>query len=743
LRPRWSAGERSSPEGWSDELTILAGALAYSLWLALQQAYQPWTTTPRLPALLLEELLHWPAAVVVCLPVLRLIRRVPIERPHRLRRVLVYGALGLMVAAVYQALVERVVAVAPLAAARPAPALRERLLLALTRDQLNYWSLVAVMHALLLRRRARTRALRIVRLEASVAESRLADLEQVLQPDFLLASLRLIGAALDGPAVQARRMIARLADVVRLTQENLRTQSRSVEDQLALAESVLDFARAGLGERLSLRVDVAGAVLGRRIPDCRHRSTLQRTVGLLTAHPTLLASGSLRSAEDGSWLVLEVDIDGIAGERARQAAAALVEAGCPDDPCRPQLRWQGEGKLVVRLASPLEEPEAASAVDLRGEPPFQGIRHEEDPLATADDGRSRGSRRHGAGWWALLGLWTGAMVATALTGIASTGLDLVRFAVYAVVWGAIGLPVLRAAALRYPLSLPRIPAYVVLGIGVSVVCATIIWLAPLGGTRSLAPLVLLMAGNLWTFWLLVALTHLVAESHRHEQARLREARLRRQLASARLQALEMQLRPHFLFNALHSVSALVGVDPEAAHAMLARIEEFLRLSLENAGAPMVPLRDEVRFLRHYLDIQRARFQDRLATDFQVDPEASAGLVPNLILQPIVENAIRHGIAPRPHGGRVCVWAKRRGDRLELAVEDDGIGGGPGFDESRFGFGLSNTRARLRLLYGEDHRFLVKTGERDSFAVVLDVPFRPAADTTQGAAPRLAPTLPGS
>jgi two-component system LytT family sensor kinase len=191
----------------------------------------------------------------------------------------------------------------------------------------------------------------------------------------------------------------------------------------------------------------------------------------------------------------------------------------------------------------------------------------------------------------------------------------------------------------------------------------------------------------------------------------------------------MQLRPHFLLNALNSVAALLGHDAAAARQMLARIRDFLRLSLESSGSPTVALRDELSFLHHYLEIQRVRFQDRLVTAFDIDEGASAALVPSLILQPIVENAIRHGIAPRASGGHITIRAMRRRGRLELVVEDDGVGAGAPFDEKRFGLGLTNTKARLHLLYGKDQHFTVRSGAKWRFAVVLDIPFRRAPGAT--------------
>src|SRR5256885_1287998 len=153
--------------------------------------------------------------------------------------------------------------------------------------------------------------------------------------------------------------------------------------------------------------------------------------------------------------------------------------------------------------------------------------------------------------------------------------------------------------------------------------------------------------------------------------RYREGELR--ASQAQLQALKMQLHPHFLFNALHAISALVHRDPEAADKMIARLGDFLRLTLDASATQEVPLRRELEFLNCYLEIERVRFNDRLTTSLEVDPRVLDCRVPNLILQPLVENAIRHGVSQRAAPGHVRVRAERRGDALLLQVSDNGAG----------------------------------------------------------------------
>lgn len=207
-----------------------------------------------------------------------------------------------------------------------------------------------------------------------------------------------------------------------------------------------------------------------------------------------------------------------------------------------------------------------------------------------------------------------------------------------------------------------------------------------------------------------------------ENAR-RAAAFESQLARAELDALKMQLHPHFLFNTLNSIATLLHRDPEAADRMVARLGDFLRLTLENDGGALVSLDDELRFVRGYLGIEEVRFSDRLSTRIEVTPEAAEALVPNLLLQPLVENAIRHGIQRRTDKGTIVVRGERTGDRLRLEVWDDG----PGLDGTplRPGRGLTNTAARLSLLYGGEHRMDAGSGPDTGFRVVVETPYRTA------------------
>jgi two-component system LytT family sensor kinase len=220
---------------------------------------------------------------------------------------------------------------------------------------------------------------------------------------------------------------------------------------------------------------------------------------------------------------------------------------------------------------------------------------------------------------------------------------------------------------------------------------------------------------------------MVAAAHGLEYYRRSRERdhLEARLADARLQLLNMQLQPHFLFNTLNTIAELVHEDPESADRMIAKLSELLRRTLHLGGSQEITLEAELELLSLYVDLQKARFGDRLKTSLTIDPAARQARVPMLLLQPIVENAIRHGLAAHVDAGRVDIEARRIGGDLAIDVTDDGPGL-PDLDV-REGIGLGNTRARLGALYrGSSSLELMNVPQRGA-RVAVRIPFRTSAD----------------
>jgi two-component system LytT family sensor kinase len=257
--------------------------------------------------------------------------------------------------------------------------------------------------------------------------------------------------------------------------------------------------------------------------------------------------------------------------------------------------------------------------------------------------------------------------------------------------------------------------------GLNNLCRRYVW-----GFPGAVSLVYSFHSNLVTYWVLVGATLGYDYYVRYRHGELHAAQLSAQLAQAQLQALRNQLHPHFLFNTLNAIATLVHRDPEAADQMIARLSDLLRLTLEGIGVQEVPLAKEIDFLRGYLEIEQARFGDRLTVEMQIAPDVLGARIPYLILQPLVENAIRHGIAPCSRPGRVVIRAESENGILVLEVRDNGPGLAAGLDTLALqGMGLSNTRSRLEKLYGERQRFEMKNGPNGGFIVTLTFPFEAA------------------
>lgn len=229
--------------------------------------------------------------------------------------------------------------------------------------------------------------------------------------------------------------------------------------------------------------------------------------------------------------------------------------------------------------------------------------------------------------------------------------------------------------------------------------------------------------DLFAYWLIVALVHAHALGREARERALAAANLEGALAEARLEALKVQLHPHFLFNTLHAIGVLVRKgEAEGALRMLGGLGELLRIALERTARPRVSLKEELDFAERYLAIEAVRLGDRLEVRRSIPGELLGVEVPALLLQPLVENAIRHGIAPRARGGTIAIAARRQGERLVLEVRDDGVGLAEGFQlERATGIGLRNIRDRLGFLHGGEHELTIEAAEGGGTVVRVDLP----------------------
>jgi two-component system LytT family sensor kinase len=306
------------------------------------------------------------------------------------------------------------------------------------------------------------------------------------------------------------------------------------------------------------------------------------------------------------------------------------------------------------------------------------------------------------------------------------------------VWALVSLPIIRLAR-RFPLDGTRWKRSIALHLLASA-CFSLLYMVlrallgqaqsrlgglPVSFAEAFSPLLVkTFHFNLLIYWVVVSVSHAFDYYQQAREREVRAAELEKNLAQARLLALQMQLNPHFLFNTLHAISSLMHKDVGAADRMITRLSDLLRYALESTASQEVPLRRELNFLERYLEIEKTRFGSRLTVSVECAPDTLDALVPNLVLQPLVENAIRHGIEPKSKPGRIEIRSRRDQDSVRIEVRDNGAGlSGDG--AIREGVGLSNTRARLKQLYGDAQSLNLESLPEGGLAVRVLLPLRVA------------------
>ncbi|MEN9401872.1 MAG: Sensor histidine kinase YehU [Verrucomicrobiota bacterium] len=302
------------------------------------------------------------------------------------------------------------------------------------------------------------------------------------------------------------------------------------------------------------------------------------------------------------------------------------------------------------------------------------------------------------------------------------------------VWAVLSVPVLMLAR-RFPPEGAQPVRTAAIHLGSALVCSLVYVvlrsLVGMGHSRLLGEpvsfgevfqplLVKTYPFNLLVYGVIITLSHAIDYYRKYHERTVHALELEKHLTEARLQALLRQLKPHFLFNTLNGIASLMHSDVHAADKMLVRLGELLRLTMNHPGQPLTRLREEIAFIEKYLEIERIRFRDRLTAEVKVGSDVLDVEVPSLLLQPLVENAIRHGTEPHSRPGRIVVEACAEAGGLLLVVRDNGSGLPPG-GFTREGIGLGNTRARLRELYGDRHRFELTNHPEGGLEVRIHLP----------------------
>ncbi len=307
---------------------------------------------------------------------------------------------------------------------------------------------------------------------------------------------------------------------------------------------------------------------------------------------------------------------------------------------------------------------------------------------------------------------------------------------YAVFWVAL-TPLVLWIARRFPFERKKIWSRVLLHLGASVVLALVhkaahglffaLYQHWVDGVQfsweiQYRNLLLYFDYGLQLYWIIIMFAYAYEYYVLYQDRKVRASQLEAQLAQAQLQALKMQLQPHFLFNTLNAISVLIQKDPQLARKTVGRLSDLLRHSLDTIGVQQVTLRAELEFLERYLQIEQTRFGDRLEVEMHVDPDAMNAIVPNMILQPLVENSIKHGISEQRGPAHIAIRAHRNNGTLVLSVQDNGRGLLDKGGNIRDGVGLSSTKARLQQLYGENQSFELASVNGSGVCATVRIPF---------------------
>lgn len=574
-----------------------------------------------------------------------------------------------------------------------------------------YYLIVIACSVVIEHKRRKEEELKARNLETRLALAQFQVLKSQLNPDFLLETLQSISNLMRKDIEAADRLTARLGDFLRLSLESSCAGYVPLQEEVELVKTYVDIRRFSHPD-LHLIVRLDPHFIGTLVPS----RVLLDPVQTLAPVEKLEISTAEKNGH------LSISVAGL--ERPDQQLASRE---------RP-FPWRYENQkllLDVPLLMNVQEDQPA------GETFFQSLEDFHRSIAqkerTMQNSKPSSRRR----FWVTLGVWTLAGLFFFSTEIMTRFsnrqplliLETLRDSL-AWYWWAILTPLIFFLARKFPLrpgslkksAVVHLLSSATISFSMAFLYMAQRWIFQLDVTAETVRDIVLRYPYLFdalTYWAIVGVHEGLLQRWQYLQEDVRTAKLKGNLMEAQVQALKMQLHPHFLFNALNSISELMHEDLRAAGEMLNRLADFLRLTFQSSDVQEITLQNELGYLRNYLDIQQVRFQNRLRIELKIDPEAMQDRVPNLILQPIVENAIRHGVSPRIDSGKVEIRAFHREGNLFLEVEDDG----PGLKSGSFreGIGMSNTRMRLKQIYGTECRFGIQNNPKGGLVVTMQIP----------------------
>lgn len=612
-----------------------------------------------------------------------------------------------------------------------------------------YFAILSVWYAVDFHRRSRVAEAKALQLETELKHAKLEGLKSQLSPDLLFETLRDVAAMILKDVEKADRLIARLGSFLRSCLESAGKPFVRVSQEISLLEAYAEIQKIRFENELEIELEVAPEINDLIIPNLFLFQLVESFIWKrnLASKTSILIRISLKNELLRIQVVRKADA-------SNQTDLEAVERCWKETQVRIEHLYGSVGNIKTHL-----EPGERIVLDM--EIPVQEEPHPEiltksldqQALSLEEYRRSIEPQHSNTNRWFyqrsirsafLFGIWT-------LMAVYFQARDW-HYAKVAIVWKqllfsflpwyiwAFATPVVLLLHRRYPLDrsswLRNLPIH--LG-----ACLVIWSVVTLGNTtiwtmlESMSFYKMLgqslfysrIAINSLIYWTLIAIAIAAAYYSKYKQGELRGSKLQIQIMETQLQAIRMQLQPHFLFNTLNSISELMHENVQAAEQMLKRLEDFLRLTLRNDAKQELTLREEIEFLRCYLEIQQMRFQDRLKVEMKIDERALDHLVPSLLCQPIIENAIRHGISPLLKEGRIEIIAERENGMLSLQIKDNGPGLPPA-GEWKEGFGLSNTRAMLSQLYGDKHKFQLQNSSEGGLTVTFKIPAMiPKSDLT--------------
>jgi two-component system, LytTR family, sensor kinase len=583
-----------------------------------------------------------------------------------------------------------------------------------------YLTIVVVSIAIDAYQRAREMEMRAAEIESHVLQVQFESLKMRLDPAFFFRILNQLSTLMVECFDTAESLVASLGDYLRMRLYHCNKTEAKLRQEIELIKCYLEVEKLHDETALNIDLDIDSETLEHSIPSGLLQALIEDAVDRNSREMKLKVQKTNSAL---TVLIREANLqEKSSGPKVEELVRQLNQL------YGNSIHFYKENR-VTRIEIPLELSDAVSQAH-RASSPAQI----EDTSFVTNPIRK---------WLIIIAIFTGLaiyftlqrVIVTTIRGATMNWPQQLLDCTGWYIWALITPLVLKVSA-KYPLQKPwlkpvtiHLLSLILMWSGATLMFAAVQWAANLGQYSYWQRMPISVARSPFSLDIICYATIVAVESalrydRRFKFGEIRAAKLGAQFARAKVYALKLQLHPHFLFNALNSLSQLMQEDPTAAEEMIGNLKSFLRMTIDQDDLQEVPFEKELAALQCYLAIENVRYQERLNVKMHIEPETLAVKVPNLFLQPIVENAIRHGVAPRSKPGEIEIHAKRVNGMLEVSVQDNG----PGIKQLKkhhssrsSGLGLANTKERLMQLYGHAHRFELINVEQGGLLVLLSIP----------------------